>query len=111
MALFIGHEAGARSRHTTSPAVRTRSVSTRDGVVYEVSTDPAVLSDDFVEIPYTPPLATGEMVTMIHTEMYPEALASMGVDVDPTWAEHIPVDLAVGQDGLTHAVRISYNQQ
>jgi hypothetical protein len=112
MAILIGHAAGLRARHTAPPAVRVRTSPWNDAVVYEVSADGASLaSDGFVELPYTPPVATGELVRMVHTEMYPEALAGMGVQVDPTWVEGIPVDLVVGEDGLPHAVRISDSTQ
>jgi hypothetical protein len=121
MAIFIGHEAGLRARHTSpalnqhgvmNPAARTRGGGTSDGVLYEISADlNALSSDDFIEVPYTPPLADGELVRVIHTEMYPETLATMGVNVDPTWADNVPVDLAVGEDDLPHAVRISNSNQ
>jgi hypothetical protein len=65
-----------------------------------------VAGGGFVELPYTPPLATGEMARVIHTQMDPEALASMGVQVDSTWTDDVPVDVVVGEDGLPHAVRI-----
>jgi hypothetical protein len=107
MAIFVGHEAGLRGRHATSHAVRAPGDS-GEAVIYEASADANALSaDDFVAIPYTPPLAQGEMVRMVHAEMYPEALASMGVAVDPEWTGNMPVDMVVGEDGLPRAVRIS----
>jgi hypothetical protein len=107
MAIFVGHEAGLRGRHTTSHSVQAQGDSA-NAVLYEASADASALStDDFVEIPFTPPLAQGEMVRMIHAEMYPEALASMGVAVDPEWTGNMPVDMVVGEDGLPRAVRIS----
>jgi len=107
MAIFVGHEAGLRGRHMTSHSVQAQA-NTANAVLYEASADASALStDDFVAIPYTPPLAQGEMVRMVHTEMYPEALASMGVAVDPEWTSNMTVDMVVGEDGLPRAVRIS----
>jgi hypothetical protein len=71
----------------------------------------ALSSDDFIAVPYTPPLAPGEIVRMVHAEFYPEALASMGVEVDPSWAGELPADVVVGEDGLPRAVRITDNGQ
>ena len=107
MAIFVGHEAGLRGRHAISHTVRAHG-DTADSVIYEVSADASALStDDFVAIPYTPPLAQGEMVRMVHADMYPEALAGLGVAVDPEWTGNMPVDMVVGEDGLPRAVRIS----
>jgi hypothetical protein len=35
----------------------------------------------------------------------------MGVEVDPSWAERLPADVVVGEDGLPRAVRIAENGQ
>jgi hypothetical protein len=109
LAVFIGHEAGKRSSKTVSPAaVRIHD----DAVLYEASLDASALSsDDFIAVPYTPPLAPGEMVRVVHADLYPEALASMGVEVDPSWAGNLPADVVVGEDGLPRAVRITENGQ
>jgi hypothetical protein len=63
--------------------------------------------DGFIAVPYVPPLATGELVSVVHTELYPAALASLGVSVDPAWATELPADLLLGQDGFPRAVRVS----
>jgi hypothetical protein len=105
LAVFLGHAAGKRA----SPAVRTQQT-----VVYEasLSTDASALSsDDFIAVPYTPPLAPGEMVRVVHADLYPEALASMGVQVDPSWVGDLPADVVVGEDGIPRAVRIADNSQ
>jgi len=109
LAVFIGHEAGKRTRKAVSPAaVRSHDES----VLYEASLDASALSsDDFIAVPYTPPLAPGEMVRVVHADLYPEALASMGVEVDPSWAGNLPADVVVGEDGLPRAVRIAENSQ
>jgi hypothetical protein len=108
LAVFIGHEAGKRSNKAVSPAIRIHGES----ILYEASLDASALSsDDFIAVPYTPPLAPGEMVRVLHADLYPEALASMGVEVDPSWAGNLPADVVVGEDGLPRAVRITENSQ
>jgi len=107
-AVFLGHEVGKRTHKAVSPAVRIADES----VLYEASADASALSsDDFIAVPYTPPLAPGEMVRVVHADLYPEALASMGVEVDPSWAGNLPADVVVGEDGLPRAVRITDNSQ
>jgi hypothetical protein len=100
---------------------RTHNVQIADTALYEssaflsgsfLSSDASALSsDEFIAVPYTPPLAPGEMVRMIHADVYPEALATMGLDVDPSWGGDLPVDVVVGEDGLPRAVRITGNNQ
>jgi hypothetical protein len=108
LAVFIGHEVGKRTNKAVSPAVRIHDES----VLYEASADASALSnDDFIAIPYTPPLAPGEIVRVVHADFYPEALASMGVEVDPAWAGNLPADVVVGEDGIPRAVRIAENSQ
>lgn len=110
-AVVLGHQAGTRTRTTAT----LRAVATEPAVLYEsnsLSSDASALSsDDFIAIPYTPPLAPGEMVRIIRTDIYPEALASMGVEVDPlAWsgrAADVPVEMVVGEDGIPRAVRIT----
>jgi hypothetical protein len=63
--------------------------------------------NDFVAVPYAPPLATGEFVRVIRTELHPTALARMGIYVDATNASEIPADVVVGEDGFPRAVRLS----
>jgi hypothetical protein len=85
---------------------------TKEPVVSQVSTaasgepsDPQ--QDGFIEVPYAPPLAQGELVRVVHTELQPAALASLGVNVDPAWTAELPADLLLGQDGFPRAVRVS----
>jgi hypothetical protein len=93
---------------------RTRSGAQRSGGAAEASTasteSPALLSvfgeDEFVAVPYAPPLAAGEFVTVVRMELRPTALARMGMDVDVTAANDIPADVVVGQDGSPRAVRV-----
>ena len=62
--------------------------------------------DEFVAVPFAPPLAAGEFVTVVRMELRPAALARMGMDVDVTAANDIPADVLVGQDGSPRAVRV-----
>jgi hypothetical protein len=63
--------------------------------------------EGFIEVPYAPPLAQGELIRVVHTQLQPAALASMGVNVDPAWTAELPADLLLGQDGFPRAVRVS----
>ena len=64
-------------------------------------------ADGFIPVPYAAPLATGEFVKIVHTELDPAALASLGVSVDPSWTTQLPADLMEGEDGMPRAVRVS----
>jgi hypothetical protein len=115
-AIFLGFNGGHRhpvtQSATQSATAAIASVLNEQSVLYEASMDASALSsDDFIAVPYTPPLAPGEMVRMVHTNLYPEALASMGVQVDPAWAGVLPADIVVGEDGLPRAVRITESGQ
>lgn len=106
LAVSLGYMAGRPARKTVHE-VRTKPVR-----LYEarqmLSTDASALSsDEFMAIPYTPPLAPGEMVRVLHADLDADALASMGVDVDPSSSERLPADVVVGEDGLPRAVRIT----
>lgn len=65
-----------------------------------------ISSDDFVEVPYAPPLATGEFVRVVRTELRPTALARLGIYVDSTDADEIPADVLLGEDGFPRGVRV-----
>ncbi|HLJ47868.1 MAG TPA: hypothetical protein VKU01_17755 [Bryobacteraceae bacterium] len=60
----------------------------------------------FVAIPYAPPLAPGEFVRVVRTQLQPVALARMGVDVGDVYGDEITADLVVGQDDMPRAVRL-----
>lgn len=122
VAVFVGHIAGTRVRPTPPREMRTNGVRNAQPVFYEAgvfetssfetSSDASALSsDDFVAVPYTPPLAQGELVRVVHADLYPEALASMGFDIDPASASDVPADVVVGEDGIPRAVRITENAQ
>lgn len=64
----------------------------------------------FIAVPFATPLAPGEILRIVRTELHPEALASMGVSVEPGWTGALPADLLVGQDGFPRAVRVSTDE-
>ncbi len=64
-----------------------------------VSTPARLSADDFIAVPYAPPLAQGELVRVFRTELYPEALTSLGIDYDPATGSNIPAEVVVGEDG------------
>jgi hypothetical protein len=59
----------------------------------------------FVPVPYAPPLATGELVKVVRTQLYAAALDRMGVSV-PTGNGEFPAEVVMGEDGLPRAVRV-----
>ncbi len=61
----------------------------------------------FIAVPYVPPLAQGELVHVVHMQLQPAELASLGVNVDPTLSADMQADILVGEDGFPRAVRIS----
>lgn len=63
--------------------------------------------EGFIAVPYAPALASGELLRVVRTELYPAALVSLGVDIDPAWAGKMPAELLVGEDGYPRAVRVS----
>lgn len=90
------------------------AVAARDRLL-PVPSAPVYLADDqnepqqegFIAVAYAPPLAPGELVRVIHMELQPAELASLGVNVDPSWTTELPADVLVGQDGFPRAVRVS----
>jgi hypothetical protein len=64
-------------------------------------------AEGFIAVPFVPPLAMGEMLRVVHTELNPAALASLGVSVDPSWTAKLPADVLLGEDGMPRAVRVS----
>ena len=111
VSVYLGHIAGVhvtRAKMRPAPATRTHGVRSAQTFFYEASTDASALSsEDFVAVPYAPPLAQGEIVRVVHTDLYPAALASMGIGVNPAWSGELPADVVVGEDGVPRAVRIT----
>jgi hypothetical protein len=107
-AVFLGYTAGKRARPAASRTMQAVFYETG----YEASGDASTLSsDDFIAVPYMPPLAPGELIRVVHADLHPEALARMGIDVDPAWASEIPAEIVVGEDGIPRAVRITESAQ
>ena len=61
---------------------------------------------DFVSIPYALPLAKGEFVRVVRTQLDPAALADMGLDLDAAGGAEIPADVLLGEDGVPRGVRV-----
>ena len=61
---------------------------------------------DFVSVPYALPLAPGEFVRVVRTQLDPVALAGMGVDIEAADGAEIPADVLLGEDGLPRGVRV-----
>ena len=97
LCVLLGPEAMTRLHPPQNATAQTESV--------DVQPDPD--SDGFIAVPYAPPLATGELVRIVHTELNPAALASLGVSVDPSWTTQLPADVLEGEDGMPRAVRVS----
>ena len=83
-----------------------KSPASRQGQVASASFDAVAGDDGFVDIAYAPPLAAGEFVSVVRTELQPTALARMGIYVDADYANAIPADVMVGEDGVPRAVRL-----
>jgi hypothetical protein len=71
----------------------------------------ALTSDDFVAVPFTPPLAAGELVRIVETNLDPQELAAYGFETDPAWTSDVAAEVVVGEDGNPRAVRITDNSQ
>jgi len=98
----------AISRPTQSLPLTASSAPSTNGLPSAIETQETESQQDgFIDVPYAPPLAEGELVRVVHTELQPAALASLGVNVDPSWTTELPADLLVGQDGFPRAVRVS----
>ncbi len=69
-------------------------------------------SEEFIAVPYAPPLAAGEIVRMVRTELDLSSLAALGVNPMPLASgDSVVGDVVVGQDGFPRAVRFAgYSQ-
>ena len=61
---------------------------------------------DFVSVPYALPLAKGEFVRVVRTQLDPAALAGMGLNIEAADGAEIPADVMLGEDGLPRGVRV-----
>ncbi len=113
LAIGVGRELGLKTRHAPlQPAATTHGAVLYEAAAYETSSDAGALSsDEFIAVPYAAPLATGEIVRVVRTDLYPEALASMGIDVNPAWSGDMAADVVVGEDGFPRAVRLADSTQ
>src|SRR5665213_1714811 len=67
LSIFLSHAAGVRTRHARAVAAEARVAGLGQPYRYESSTDASALSsDDFIAVPYAPPLAQGEIVRVVH---------------------------------------------
>jgi hypothetical protein len=89
---------------------RLSPISAGDAVVAQTEWEQLAGSADgeFVAVPYAPPLAPGESVDVVRTQLDSRALERMGVNVALASAASAEVnaDLVLGQDGLPRAVRV-----
>jgi len=69
---------------------------------------PAETSEEgFVDVPYAPPLAPGEFVSVVREELEPAELVRMGLPVDGVGEAPVMADVVVGEDGFPRAVRVA----
>jgi hypothetical protein len=66
---------------------------------------------DFIAVPYAPPLARGEFLQVVRTELRPIALARMGIEVDTSSEADVVADLVIGEDGFPRAVHVVEENQ
>jgi len=86
--------------------VRRTPMATPPSAVQEIAEVEGADSNGFVEVPYAPPLAAGELVSVVRTELQPSALARMGIAVDLGYGNDVAADVMAGEDGLPRAVRL-----
>jgi len=96
--------------HHASPAMGAWLASNSSS--YEPSADSYSAQDeDYVAVPYVPPPDPGERLSIMHAELYPAALTTLGVSIEPAmmaWNGNgtIHADVVVGEDGLPRAIRV-----
>lgn len=108
ISIFAIPDVEQRLRFSVTPSAQS-GPTVQSNSVAEVPADPQADSeaDGFIAVPFVPPLATGEMTRVVHTELSPAALASLGVSVDPASTTQLPADVLLGEDGMPRAVRVS----
>jgi hypothetical protein len=62
--------------------------------------------EDFVPVPFSPPLATGESVQVVRLELTGAELARMGIELPGGYGEEFDADVVLSEDGLPRAVRL-----
>jgi len=84
---------------------------------YEPSSETYSAQDEgFTAVPYVPPPDPGERLSVMHAELYPAALTTLGVSIDPAMMTSngngtIHADVVVGEDGLPRAIRLERGDQ
>ena len=107
------YSTGARTRPAgVAVSSAARAESAREYVLPDYTPEsfaPAVDAGEqgFIAVPFTTPLAPGEILRIVRTELHPATLVSMGVSVEQGWNGALPADLLVWQDGLPRAVRVA----
>ncbi|MGA3024502.1 MAG: hypothetical protein ABSF98_07020 [Bryobacteraceae bacterium] len=89
---------GIRHRDGVTPMPRTVAMAA-------VPTEPS--EEGFVDVPYAPPLAPGEFVSVVREELEPAALVRMGLPVNGIGDAPVVADVVVGEDGFPRAVRVA----
>ena len=72
----------------------------------EMPAEDLIADNEFVPVPYAPPLAQGEVVEIVRMDLSPAALARLGFVTQAGYSNEVTTDLAIGQDGLPRAVRV-----
>ena len=85
-----------RAPQAPAPAAETAQVFAED----------LMADNEFVPVPYAPPLAPGEYLEVVQAQLTPAALARMGFVIQAGGAAEVTTDLMVGEDGLPRAVRV-----
>jgi len=87
-----------RHGNVVTPVARTAAMGA-------VPAEPA--EEGFVDVPYAPPLAPGEFVSVVREELEPTELVRMGLPVDGIGEALVVADVVVGEDGFPRAVRVA----
>lgn len=79
------------------------------GVTETAGGDEIILfgEEGFVPVPYTPPLAAGESVWIVHRQIQGVELARMGIEIPGGYISEFDADIALGDDGWPRAVRVN----
>ena len=71
----------------------------------------SVTEDGFTIVPYAPPLAPGELVSVVREDLDAEALVRMGLPGDGFDDQTVAADVLVGEDGFPRAVRVAEDSE
>jgi hypothetical protein len=93
----------AISRQPATPRIAAREAASAP---VETPAEEVLSDNEFVPVPYAPPLAQGEFVEVVRMDLSPAALAGMGFITQAGYTGDVTTDLVIGQDGLPRAVRV-----